>query len=236
MLQVGTCTAELQGLLRQGREFCSQLLELPVARPAVVRPQCLSSHLHTPAAITGWIAINLHELQLTGMHAAWALQDGACEHGAGCKAETSACHMQGAGGGAGLAGSLLLRVINVGYLPLVQQAPSPLRAVDRQLQLQGQQGTPGRVRRVRARAGGQAGAQGAGGPLHSRPRSAAPAACTGSSALSCQPGLEAAIWISLGGCLLAPSCSRATPQPGWPSPLAVLTPPLPCRVGGGAPG
>ena len=77
--------------------------------------------------------------------------------------------MQGVGGGAELAGSLLLRIINVGYLPLVQQAPSPHRAVERQLQLQGQQGTPGRVRRVRVRPGGHPGGQGAGGPPHSKP-------------------------------------------------------------------
>ena len=99
--------------------------------------------------------------------------------------------MQGAEGSATLAGSLLLRIINVGYLPLVQRMSSPHRAVDRQLQLQGPQGTPGRVRRVRVRPGGQAGGQGAGGPPHSSLRCAAPAACTGSSALSCQPGLEA---------------------------------------------
>ena len=57
LLQVGTCTAELQGLLRQGREFCSQLLELPVIRPTVVRPQWLSCSLHTPGAIAGWVAL-----------------------------------------------------------------------------------------------------------------------------------------------------------------------------------
>lgn len=216
LLQVGTCTAELQGLLRQGREFCSQLLELPVVKPAVVRPQCLCSNLNTPAANEAWVAVNLHDLHLTGVHAAWMPPEGACDHGAGCKAETPACHLQGAEGGAALAGSLLLRIINVGYLPLVQQAPSPHRAVDRQLQLQGQQGTPGRVRRVRVRPGGQ----GAGGLLLSSLRCAALAACTSSSAPSCRPGLEASR-ISLGCCLLAHGCSRATRQPDWVSSVAI---------------
>ena len=63
---------------------------------------------------------------------------GACDHGAECKAEVSACHAQGAGGGASLAGSLVLRIINVGYLPRVHLDPAPQRGVDRQLQLQGQ--------------------------------------------------------------------------------------------------
>ena len=113
--------------------------------------------------------------------------------------------MQGARGDAALAGSLLLRIINVGYLPLVEQVSTPHRTVDRQLQLQGQQGTPGRVRRVRVRPGGQ----GAGGPLHSSLRRAAR---TGSSVLSCQPGTKAP-WMSWRCWLLAHSCSRAATQP-----------------------